>query len=61
VADRVLLQLNIELKTLGRSMQHVQCRGGDLRADAVTRQNDDMHDNSLDNSLDGSLRARGCR
>ena len=41
--DRVLLEAQIELEALGGRAQHARCRGRDLRSDAVTRQNDDLH------------------
>jgi hypothetical protein len=47
MSDRVLLGLDVELETPGRGPQDIGCRGYDLGPDAVTRQNDNAHDDSL--------------
>lgn len=45
--DHILLQAQIELEALGGRAQHARCRGRDLRSDAVTGQNDDLHGDPL--------------
>jgi hypothetical protein len=47
MADCVLLQAQIELEAFGGRAQHARCRGRDLRSDAVTGQNDDLHGDPL--------------
>ncbi|MEY9416084.1 hypothetical protein ABIF69_002526 [Bradyrhizobium japonicum] len=42
--DGVLLEPQVKLEALGGRAQHARCRGRDLRSDAVTGQNDDLHD-----------------
>ncbi|OIQ69773.1 hypothetical protein GALL_486220 [mine drainage metagenome] len=54
--DRALLDLHVQLETLGRGPQHGRRRGCDLRPDAVARQNNHAHHELLAPGLRSTTR-----